>query len=369
MYYQVGDQTFTNKYLAANHAVNTRQEMHFNLYESAFDRADWSKEPEESWESLLDKRAQQIANKNRPIVLYFSGGTDSYKIYKVFERNNVHIDIIYLRRRLGTMDHALHGRVLELFDKGVYDPTTKIIVRDDDESLFAEAYSTPDWIWTNNIRLEFGVGFTGDMISNAYLARILGRDDFIGVIGYEKPRITINHTGVYSYQGDLQYHRIMESPNADCFYISPELPELHIKQSYMLAKFIRKLRPLDKPKDLTQFSENVADPNKFDWNMYSTACGRGDELSISGEIHRAWAGMEMRNSTGKLDDFKHTGPGDHWFKSLQGTKTVNNYLNGLMSLRNDPTGQFLLNSKENLYSLRLFTSKPYRLNNSILTNY
>ena len=367
MYYQVGDQKFTNKYLAASYAVSTNQEIYFNLYETAFDQADWSKEPMESWDALLDRRAQQIASKNRPIVLYFSGGTDSYKIYQVFKRNNIHIDIIYLRRRLGAMDHDLHDRVLEFLNKGVYDSTTKIIVKDDDESLFARAYSTPDWVWTNNLRLEFGVGFAGDSISDAYLAQVLGRDDFISVLGYEKPFVVIDYHGIYSYQYDLMFQRIMSSPNADCFYISPDLPELHIKQSYMLARFIKKLHPtVKKPIDFKQLSLDITDPNKFDWNIYSAACGRGDDLSISGTMHRAWSNMTLRNIPGKFNGNEHTGPGDDWFKSLKSTKIFNNYINGLISLQNDPVGKFLSTDKNNLYSSRKFMSKMYRMSNSIL---
>ena len=70
---------------------------HFYFYETEFDALDWTKEPTETWDQLLDRRAQQIAAKGKPIVLNFSGGTDSYTIYKVFERNNIHIDEIIIR--------------------------------------------------------------------------------------------------------------------------------------------------------------------------------------------------------------------------------------------------------------------------------
>jgi hypothetical protein len=366
MHYQVGNQTFTNKFLAASHAVKTSQDMHFNLHESVFDHADWSYEPTQSWDSLLDIRAQQIASKGRPIVLYFSGGTDSYTIYKVFERNNIHLDLIYMRRRLGTMDSAMHKRVLELLNKGVYDPTTKIIVRDDDESLFADAYSNPDWIWTKNLRWQFGIGFAGDHVSNEYVSQELGRDDFIAVMGYEKPRILIDYNGVYSYQTDLAYFRQMEQPNTDCFYVSPELPELHIKQSYMLARFIRSLRPTDKAKDLKEFSLSVDNPNKFDWDTYAVACGRYGDLSCSGKVQSAWHNMSLRKPNGRFDGSEHTGLEIDWFKSLQGTKTFKNYIDGLLSFRNDSVGKFLETNPNDLYSMRGFWSKLYRLNNSIM---
>ena len=92
MYYEVGTAPtvkFTNRFMAAHHAGTHNLNMRFNMYDSVFDHSDWSREPDLTWDQLLDIRAQQIAAKNKPIVLYFSGGTDSYTIYKVFERNNI----------------------------------------------------------------------------------------------------------------------------------------------------------------------------------------------------------------------------------------------------------------------------------------
>ena len=80
MHYQVGDQIFLNKFRAANHAQHTNQTVKFILFDSALDSVDWTVEPAQDWDTLLDIRAHQVAAKakaqDKPIVLHFSGGTD-----------------------------------------------------------------------------------------------------------------------------------------------------------------------------------------------------------------------------------------------------------------------------------------------------
>jgi hypothetical protein len=81
--------------------------------------------------------------------------------------------------------------VLELFNKGLYDPTTKIIIRYDDEELFRAGYNTEDWIWTTSVRYHFSQGYNGDATTNKYLANILGTDDFISIIKWKLNIISI----------------------------------------------------------------------------------------------------------------------------------------------------------------------------------
>lgn len=362
MFYQVGDQQFKNKFSAAHHAARVNRAIHFNMYEQEFDRANWSVEPAVSWDQLLDMRAQQIAAKNKPIVLNFTGGTDSLTIYEVFKRNKLHIDIIYLRRRRSEIDTVINEKVLELFNKGLYDPTTKLIIRYDDEDVFRAGYNSEEWIWNANIRYQFSQGFAGDAPTDKYLSDILGTDDFISIIGFEKPRLLFNENGVYSYQDDGNYVRPMNSSAIDCFYISPDLPELHIKQSYMMMNYIKSINPGATPGMLTRYNE-FHDPNHFDWHDYSIrACGRFGDLSHSADVHKLLRGSRLViPKNGIFDGTEHSGPGQDWFLSLKGTDIFNNYTKGILDVVNDKAGEYLLKDPNNFYSLRSFNSKYYKL--------
>ena len=362
MYYSVGNQSFNNKFLAARHAAKTGQDIHFNMYESAFDLVDWTKEPELTWDQLLDIRAQQIAAKGKPIVLNFSGGTDSYTIYKVFERNNIHIDIIYFRRRRTDIDNMFNEKVIEMLNRGVYDKTTRVIARVDDADIFAPAYSDPDWLWhQDGVKFEFSVGFAGDSATDAWLAEQLGTDDFISIVGFDKPRLAFDWHGVYSYQKDSYLTRAIGCPTMDCFYLSPELPELHVKQSYLLLNWIKGQHPGAKPTELTEYN-NIDDPTKFDWNTYAQACGRFGDLSMSGTIHTAWQSLKLQlPNDGKFYGSEHQGPGQNWFSSMLGTNTFNNFTQGWMDMSRDAAGKYLMQDPNNVYSLKTYNSKFYRM--------
>lgn len=362
MFYRVGNQTFHNKFQATSYALKNGLSVHFDMYESAFDSCDWSREPTHTWDQLLDIRANQIAAKNKPIVMYFSGGTDSWTMYKVFERNKIHIDLIYLRRRQGEADAMINSRVFDLLTNGLYDPTTKVIIREDNFDFYQQAYDTEDWIWTKQIRHEFTIGFTGDQETQEFLAQQLGTDDFVAVTGFEKARLYFDTFRVHSYLPDLIFNRVMGLKNLECFYITSELPELHIKQSYLMLKWIKQKNPGLGPRDLTAYND-FHNPDKFDWNDYATANGRFGEIAVSGPLHSAWRNMQLRLPThGKIHGDEHLGPGSGWFKDKLHTKEVQNYIKGIQSVLNDPVGRCLLEKTDNAYSFKTYPSKPYRLN-------
>ena len=364
MYYEVGPEAtrFTNKFLAAHHAGSKNLDMRFNMYESAFDSTDWSRDPTLSWDQLLDIRARQIEAKNRPIVLYFSGGTDSYTIYKVFERNNIPLDAVYLRKR---PDHAegTWDQVHELFSAGLYNRGIKLIVDDDHAKSLVSAYSSPDWAWASGLRQIFGI-LSPDSYTHDHIRNAIGRDDFISVIGYEKPRLRITPDAVYSYQDDDNYNRIMSISGVDCFYISPELPELHVKQSYMLLNYIKsKGQPGAAPGDLLMY--NQIHTGKFDWFGYSIdGCGRFGDLNRSDLQHQGnFESKMILPASGKFDGSEVSGRPARWFQDLYKTNRdiFNNYTNGYVSVLNDTAGKFLLQDPGNVFNLKHFYSKMYQM--------
>lgn len=378
MYYEVGPDArrlwsdvrdsnasrFTNKFLAAHHAVSNNLHIHFNLYEDEFDSVDWSKDPALSWDQLLDIRARQIAAKNKPIVLYFSGGTDSYTIYKVFERNHIPLDAMYVRRRPDSSEDTDH-KVNELFNSGLYHSGTKLIIDDTYGKSLAAAYSSPDWLWNGVARQYFGI-LAPDMYTHNHIRSILDRDDFISVTGYEKPRLRITQDAVYSYQEDDNYHRIMPIPGVDCFFISPDLPELHVKQSYMMLNYIKSQCPgATSPKDIQHY-ENLYNAYHFpNWYEYSIkASGRFGDLSRSDLQHQGndRTGFVLPAS-GKFDGSEMSGRPAKWFQDLYKTDrtTFNNFTNGFMSVMTDPVGKFLHQDSSNAFRLKNFCSRHYRL--------
>jgi hypothetical protein len=296
--------------------------------------------------------------------LYFSGGTDSYTIYKVFERNRIPLTAIYQSRRPDAADDTWN-KVHELFNLGLYDKNTKLIINDEHAKSLAGIYSSPDWLWNGEFRQFFGmIGM--DSYTHAHVCSILGRDDIISVIGLEKPRLRITEDAVYSFQDDDNYARLMNFPGADCFYISPDLPELHVKQSYMMLNYIKSQCPnATSPKDIQHY-ENLQDTAVFpDWYEYSIkASGRFGDLARSDLQHQGNDRTQFfLPKSGKFDGSEMTGRPARWFRDLYKTDrtTFNNFTNGYMSLITDSVGKFLHHDPNNAFNLKHFHSKHYRL--------
>lgn len=367
IYYCVGTKKFNNKFLAAREAVATGKNIYFDLHDAAFDQCNWLVEPAETWDQLLDIRANQLAAKNKPIVLNFSGGTDSLTIYEVFKRNNIHIDVIYLRVRLGANgaeDESLKT-VYEFLNRGVYSSNTKVVVRDESPRLLEEMYSDPDWIWTKGLRYHFSVDHVVDSnnFQDSTIENILKTDDYISVTGVDKPRLLFTDHGVYSYQDDTPFTRKFSSNVIDCFYISPDLPELHIKQSYMLLKHIKSLNPLAKsPAELMAFND-FHNPNKFHWLDYSiNGCGRYGDINQSPRQHLLNGNSALHiPESGIFSGSEYKGRGRDWYQSLVGTQVFKNYTQGIMSVASDAAGKYLLTDPTNFYSIKPIKSKHYRL--------
>ena len=361
MYYQVGQEIFISKFQAAENSLKTNIPIKFNCYDEAFDKADWSKDPQLSWDNLLDLRAKILADKNKPIILYFSGGTDSYTIFKVLERNNVPIHALYIRIR--KVLESTFVPVLK-FVKNIKDKNIKIIIEGDniDFEDLADRYDSEDWIWKSIIKHQFNMR-TCEFFNDRRISSFIGTDNFISLQGIEKPRLKFTETGVYSYQTDEHVPRVAGTHNSECFYITPELPELHIKQSYLLLKYAKSLMPnATSTKDMMHLN-NLHNPKKHDWSKYSIdGCGRFGDLNYSFMMHILMAEQKLiLPFDGDISKAEYQGISSSVWKSMKGSKIFKNYMNGVMSVVNDPVGKFLMRDTNNFYSLKEIPSKFYRL--------
>lgn len=364
LYYQVGDQLVWNKFQAAHQAAKTKQEMKFVLYDNAFDKINWAEEPNISWNTLLDIRAKQIAAMNKPIVFYFSGGTDSLTIYEVFKRNNIHIDLVWMRAWSPKNEAEWNTQipVREFMQKEFYDKHTKIIVQDGDELMSEKAYLHEDWIWEQGMRYQYGI-IGSDLNSNNEIAEYLGTDDFVAIIGFEKPRLLFTVDGVYSYQDDENYVRPMADKRFDCFFISPDLPELHVKQSYMMLNYIKAKHPqATSPGQLAEYNQ-FHNATKFNWHEYSiSACGRFGDINYSDLAHSKNAVAKLFiPPSGNFSGHEYFGRASIDYKMYKHLDSFKNYNNGVMSVVNDIAGKYLLTDPRNFYSMRQYTSKYYPL--------
>jgi len=366
-YYDCNGHHFDNKFEAFIYANQNNTSINFRLYEKAFDSANWNVDPKLSWDQLLDIRAQQIYSKGKPLILFFSGGWDSYTILEVFERNNIPLDYICLNIKNDEKESILFQNTIALF-KSQPDrfKNTKIIIANTDEKMIETFYDSEEWIWKKSARINFTQGFTDSLTleDNHYFDSTVP-DDHIAIFGYDKPRIHIKGTSMYSYQEDTTFQGTVKNPRNIYFFITPELPELHIKQSYILAKYIKHLSMINnKPLSYYNNINNGLIINYSDYSQYG--CGR---FADYGNSHI----QKIRNRKqylyipdNNINNAKYIGRYDSMFNHelSKQSRAIRNYLNGIIQLKTDSLTKniFRITDDNNYLSVFDFKSKMYKLN-------
>jgi len=239
MQYRVGENIFRNKYLAHLESSRVKQPVIFDLWEKVFDLVDWSREPDTPWAMLMDLRAQQLAARRKPIVLGFSGGTDSFTVYEVFKRNRIPLAAVNIRIKNDPAEKILYQQALDFIHAESRQHGFRVIVSEETSESVSSFYDSEEWIWKENARLAFTVGIAErlQIENNPDWHRAMD-PDYIYVIGHEKPRLEYIDGSFYSYQVDVAWQNLHD--RIEPFFITPALPELHVKQSYMLARWALK---------------------------------------------------------------------------------------------------------------------------------
>ena len=90
-YYVVNGKKYSNKFHALTQCTGGEYPVwHFN--NEVFDKCDFTKNPKDDLYELYKKRAIQLREEYDQVVIYFSGGIDSYVILKTFLENKIKID-------------------------------------------------------------------------------------------------------------------------------------------------------------------------------------------------------------------------------------------------------------------------------------
>jgi hypothetical protein len=267
-----GSVRFNNRWRAIEYANQVRtRNVKFDLYNSAFAAQDWTHEPLLGWNELCDIRCRQLEQKNRPIILMWSGGTDSYTIYNALRRNNVKISAFVTKLR---DDENLVNNSVKWLQKNHNDPETEFVIQQNTDIL-SHTYSNEEFLINSSCYSTFSISspdpYTDQLLRTKY-------NDPIILVGLEKPRLLLENNCWYSIGIDLLFEPAMPPNNVEMFYITPELPELHIKQSWLLKNWIESLNfPLTE----NFVNHEVHDARKFDYLSFAMACGRDGDLSCS----------------------------------------------------------------------------------------
>ncbi len=320
VYWHVNGVRFSNKSDALAYASANNTQPEFYYYNNTFERYNWLVEPEQTFDEIAAERALQLRELHPYIRLWYSGGADSHTMLRAFLDNGIHIDEIAMTRSSPVDDFDNDRQHLEAnlrsipFIKSIMRsiPRTKISLLDMGADKYKQFYRDSEWA---NKGLMFE--FTED--PGILLGTQEGMERYGG--------LTIHPGGVELYGGDkpkiirkdgLFYAPIVDSTfyttyidNSKEFFITPEMPKLHAKQSHVMKQVINKYWPTG---DVTHdvYNPKSIDPAfKRDWYY----CCR-QILDYDMDFGKSWDWVSPK-TTGKILNAQRHNP--ELFKMFRGS--------------------------------------------------
>lgn len=246
LYYQVGDFITTNKMLALERANSNIDQVHFYVADDDYAQHDWTVEPSEDINTLIDQRVQEIRDQHGYVCLWYSGGYDSQTILDSFVRQKIRLDevIIYTKKWLST-DHVHHLECVAAYSyamriKNTTQPWLHINVVNYDQNAPFKFYRDhkDDWIYQDHG--SFASVTKSNRSLNSQLVddykRIVNTTNRLDINGVDKPRLNLVNGNWYMQMPDRLLQAYFDSPY-DLFYISPCAVKINIKQTWLAIKW------------------------------------------------------------------------------------------------------------------------------------
>lgn len=294
-YWAVGNQKFKNKFQALLFATETHQEVRYIYFDYVWENFNRSMFGQISLKELYRQRALQIRDTYDHLILYFSGGADSYNVLRSFVDNDIKLDEVCVkwpmaavrskiytpnncntspRNTLSEWDYAIKP-VLEWLSQ--YHPHVKIKIVDWTEDLSPTTYTEEIFhrvnTW-NDVEIPFMISYSNSELHNLNKGRTVG-----SIYGIDKPILA--HSGdtwLASFTDTGTGMGIPSEENrqgTEYFYWSQKFPVLAMEQAYQLAVYV------DKNPHLKQYYYSNASKN---WSLDFTLLAIQMQNSIARQV-------------------------------------------------------------------------------------
>lgn len=317
-YYYTDNNKFHNPFAmfsyAALHTPNTATSFYF--YDKEFASLDWATEPSESFELLMETRARQLREKYNRLVLFFSGGTDSVTIYNTYKRLNIHLDEIVI----GYHEDDSYGhsaKCVQWLQDNIYDSTTVITALSRDGYPVRYESFKDDFLVDNSFRYAVNT-FNGtyESIRQIQDSAVFKNNNSVVILGLEKPHVFFKDGAWYTAHLDKLFAPFLNIDSTEWFFITPELPELHLKQVHLLKKY----------------AQQFVNPSTY-WVSSLFGDHSWQNLALLGQ----WTGRDANISLNNAMTQKLFCRKDIRLLQDPGSKGIQKFLNGLAAVETDNT--------------------------------
>lgn len=250
MYWEYAGTRYEQKFKALEAAGRFQNQVTAHFSFDSFKAFDWSSEPAASLDALMTERCFQLRDKYSYLKFYLSGGSDSTTVFNCFIKNNIHIDeIVCWRFSVDNNFDCLSNYEINKFTlpylRKIQNqlPKTKIKVLDIGKDYFDSIMSEKFFFSKNTFDLR-----------EMYFPKIRGKN-FCHILGSADPFIEYHNGTWYEVMYDTNSIGEYRYRNIECFFTTPDLPELHAKQSHILKNVYKKLNRTHLDEDNKQLIE------------------------------------------------------------------------------------------------------------------
>jgi hypothetical protein len=265
-YYQVESKKFISKFEALKYANEINKPIKFVYFDNAFNSVNKSFLGRQNLNNLYKQRAQQLRDEYDYLILYFSGGADSYNVLRSFIDNNIKLDEVCVRWPMIAVDKKFYNpntqdassfNFLSEWDYAVkpvlenlkqYHPNIKITVVDWTEDFTPAVYNEnlmiKIGIW-NDVEMPMLMSYSNS--ENLFLdkgkkvASIFGVDK--PIVGYDDTKWYMGFTDHALGMGIPQHQ---DANNIEYFYWTPKMPEIAFEQAYVVCQYLEQHQHLTK---------------------------------------------------------------------------------------------------------------------------
>ena len=312
-YWQSGDFLSHKKFMAMEHSKLNNTDLKFICFDHVFEHYDWTINPSKSYKQLLRDRAQQLRDTYKYLILSYSGGHDSQTMLNAFVDNNIFIDEIYIQRyfskhnSLGNREQT-YGAIPYMNHIRYKIPNTKVTIHDNSmDHNYYNYYIMLDEFKNRNSFEPMLVEQYYHTFEDKDIRKSFDKNNFCNIKGVDKPRLMKkdNHYHCYFVDNQLKGLLVPES-RIEFFYITPDMPELHIKQCHIIKNILNTeysnvtdLEPLFHPKHEFRHKINDYLRDKI-WHPFSLeAMGKPDihikSSMLNPKIIDDWNGIRLND--------------------------------------------------------------------------
>ncbi len=346
-FYQVGSFKTYSKVEAIELANATAGSVHWNFNDEEFALYDWTVEPAESLKELYQRRARQIRERYDYVVLWWSGGADSYTMLRAFVDQGLFVDELATFHNFGgdgSWDTYLNSEV-----KRVAIPVAEKILEQSPGTKFRlvdHIDYQPNLFNVDDNKFDFlykaNAVFSPNQLARRYIRE--KNQDYLDLFakgkkvcfvwGMDKPRVNLEKDKRYAIRFvdivDNSVSPVTQSLNRDWendefFFWSPDAKDLLCKQGHVIMRYLKNIPPEDFDSRWLGRKGNAlgnAMVNGKMWYLTNDGCHR--------LVYEDWSADTY--SSGKHDFLLMWSPRDEWFLKDTHAEHTRIYTAGLEKL-------------------------------------